>query len=136
MAVICYSKQRQFQRGVEYRNPTWFTAPLFRRGDRVVIVGNYPAIASAYRAAGVDVYVRSAPYLGDGGLDESPEPADTQPDTVLLPKVTHRQVEPEPPNLPLISMTKAELQAEASRLGVPYKAAASRSELLTLLGGK
>jgi hypothetical protein len=135
MAVICYSKQRQFQRGVEYRNPTWFTAPLFRRGDRVVIVGKHPTIEAAYRAAGVAVSVQADPYLG-GDADESPQPVDTQPAAALLPKVTHRQVEPEPPNLPLISMTKAELQAEASRLGVPYKAAASRSELLTLLGGK
>ena len=135
MAVICYSKQRPFQRGIEYRNPTWFAAPLFHRGDRVVVVGHHPKIAAAYSAAGAPVTVQDEPYFGDG--EEAPEaqqPVDTQPEAVLLPKVTHRRIDPEPAQL--ISMTKAELQAEASRLGIPYKAAASRSELLALLGAR
>jgi hypothetical protein len=125
MAVICYTRQKQTIRGIDYRNPAWFREPMCRSGDRVVIVGKYPHIVAAYDAKGVKVTVQDDAYLGDR-IELSDDPAEA----VEPQKATAA------PEMPLISMTKAELQAEASRLGIPYKAAASRSELLALLGGK
>ena len=139
MAVICYSVQRQYARGIEYRNPRWFSAPLFRPGDRIVVCGHWPDIVAAYESRKVSVTAQAGPYLGDTDPEPDPqtEPAivDEQPPAVTPPKVTDRQVEPEPAR-ELISMTKAELQAEASRRGMPYKADASRTDLLALLGGR
>lgn len=132
MGTICYSVQRQFERGIEYRNPKWFTAPLYRAGDRVVVCGNWPDIVAAYESRGVPVTTHAGPYFGEAA---SPVVAPAEPPPVK----TVAELPPVPaaaPTIenPLYGMTRAELQAEAKVRGIELKPGLSRAEILKAMG--
>lgn len=132
MGTICYSVQRQFERGIEYRNPKWFTAPLYRAGDRVVVCGQWPDIVAAYQSRGVPVTAQAGPYFGEVPTPaaESGNVAPFSPAPVPAPAAAPVTA----PDNPLFAMTRAELQVEAKARGVDLRPGLSRAEMLKALG--
>lgn len=58
--IVIYSDQTSgFLPGYAYRNPQYFQAPL-GRPEKVIVCGNYPHVAAAYRAIGIEVEERPA----------------------------------------------------------------------------
>lgn len=57
MRVVAYVARYRgpFEPGIEYRNPTYFDAPLGNPSD-VIIVGDWPRIAEAYAAQGARIH--------------------------------------------------------------------------------
>ena len=100
---LVYTKQRTgFEPGKSYRHPDLFRA-VERGVTKVVIVGDYPAIQEAYKAADVDVEVQSG------------NTAESQPETDPA------------------KMNKADLQAWLTAQGIQYDPAAKVPELKALI---
>lgn len=100
---LVYTKQRTgFEPGKSYRHPDLFRA-VERGVTKVVIVGDYPSIQEAYKAADVDVEVLS------GNTAES-------------------QLEADPHK-----MKKAELQAWLTAKTIQFDPAANLPELKALI---
>lgn len=75
MHVVYTKRTRDFEEGKHYRNPEYF-ARIEPRAEKVTIEGEFPAIAAAYKKAGVEVDAQSssapsAPILNGSSHHES-----------------------------------------------------------------
>lgn len=71
---LIYSAQRSgFAPGAVYQNPRYWSGRVDTRYDRVIIIGHWPEIAAAYRAAGIEVIAEpdQAPLPVNGALDDA-----------------------------------------------------------------
>ena len=70
MRIIYTAQKSGFDAGIDYRHPKWFTKPQPNGQAEITIVGDWPAVKSAYEAIGVKV-------MGDKpSLDLTPEGID------------------------------------------------------------
>lgn len=66
MAEIVYSTQRTgFDPTKVYRNPRYFERAMADGVSRVTVVGDWPSVVAAYKAAGVEVVSVTGPVLGN-----------------------------------------------------------------------
>ncbi len=71
--IVIYSDQTSgFLPGYAYRNPQYFQAPL-GRPEKVIVCGDYPNVAAAYRTLGVEVEERPAYVPGRTAVPPPPE---------------------------------------------------------------
>jgi hypothetical protein len=77
---VIYSAQRDgFEAGKVYRNPRYFDAPMGNE-TKVIVCGDWPDVASAYRDAGVEVEIRPGPVKA-GQVPPIPEGLKAQVET-------------------------------------------------------
>ena len=55
MRIIYTAQKSGFEAGIDYRHPKWFTKPQPNGQAEITIVGDWPAVKSAYEAIGVKV---------------------------------------------------------------------------------
>ena len=55
MRIIYTAQKSGFEAGNDYRHPKWFTKPQPNGQAEITIVGDWPAVKSAYEAIGVKV---------------------------------------------------------------------------------
>lgn len=71
--IVIYSEQTSgYLPNFAYRNPRYFSAPL-GEPEKVIVCGNYPNVAAAYRALGVEVEERPVFMPGRTNVPPPPE---------------------------------------------------------------
>jgi len=78
MRIIYTAQKGGFEAGIDYRHPKWFTKPQPNGQAEITIVGDWPAVKSAYEGIGVKV-------IGDKPeLDLTPEGIDAMNKKTLV----------------------------------------------------